>query len=422
MEKGQEMKRKKCKRIEKKLTVRIVVVFLFTGSLAAAIYLADHRGYLPRDQNGNQVLTRNNQGEGERQEELDVTVGDIRERLTVEVQEQEYTPKQREKIFRLAKDNLETWILGDNKSLDEVHKDLRLIPEIPEYGIRISWELDRYDVMNQQGELQTEYLTDDGTLVKLTALLQYKEEKEQVEFYAKVYPPVLSKKERILKELDAEMGRLDEETKEQEHYILPSVVDGKFVQWKYRKGDRTAGILLLGIVLVFFLYVSEREKEKKQKEKRALQLMLDYPQIINQFTLYLGAGMTVRKAWGRIAEDYEERKSEKGRRDAYEEMLYTLHEIQSGISEGECYERFGERCVLSIYKKFGTMLSQNMKKGTKGLAVLLKQEADRAFEERKNLAKRLGEEAGTKMLIPLFLMLLVVLVMIVVPAFFSIQL
>ena len=63
-----------------------------------------------------------------------------------------------------------------------------------------------------------------------------------------------------------------------------------------------------------------------------------------------------------------------------------------------------------------------MKKGTKGLAVLLKQEADRAFEERKNLAKRLGEEAGTKMLIPLFLMLLVVLVMIVVPAFFSIQL
>ena len=77
------MKRKKCKRIEKKLTVRIVVVFLFTGSLAAAIYLADHRGYLPRDQNGNQVLTRNNQGEGERQEELDVTVGDIRERLTI---------------------------------------------------------------------------------------------------------------------------------------------------------------------------------------------------------------------------------------------------------------------------------------------------------------------------------------------------
>ena len=64
------------------------------------------------------------------------------------------------------------------------------------------------------------------------------------------------------------------------------------------------------------------------------------------------------------------------------------------------------------------MLSQNLKKGTKGLTSLLNQESDHAFEDRKNFAKQLGEEAGTKMLIPMFLMLAVVLVMIVVPAFF----
>ena len=43
------------------------------------------------------------------------------------------------------------------------------------------------------------------------------------------------------------------------------------------------------------------------------------------------------------------------------------------------------------------------------------------FEERKDFAKKLGEEAGTKMLAPMFLMLGVVLVIIVVPAFFSVQ-
>jgi len=42
-----------------------------------------------------------------------------------------------------------------------------------------------------------------------------------------------------------------------------------------------------------------------------------------------------------------------------------------------------------------------------------------AFELRKNLAKKLGEEAGTKLLLPLFMMLGVVMVMIVVPAFLS---
>ena len=73
------------------------------------------------------------------------------------------------------------------------------------------------------------------------------------------------------------------------------------------------------------------------------------------------------------------------------------------------------------YRKFGTLLSQNLKKGSRGISELLKQEAFQAFEERKDFAKKLGEEAGTKMLAPMFLMLGVVLVIIVVPAFFSVQ-
>ena len=42
-----------------------------------------------------------------------------------------------------------------------------------------------------------------------------------------------------------------------------------------------------------------------------------------------------------------------------------------------------------------------------------------AFEQRKNQARRLGEEASTKLLLPLFMMLLIVMVMITVPAFLA---
>lgn len=118
---------------------------------------------------------------------------------------------------------------------------------------------------------------------------------------------------------------------------------------------------------------------------------------------------------------YEAEEKEKRRKEVYEEMTYTMHEFQSGASESECYERFGERCGLTQYRKFGTLLSQNLKKGSKGIAELLKQEAFLAFEERKEFAKKIGEEAETKMLVPMFLMLGVVLVIIVVPAFFSVQ-
>ena len=38
------------------------------------------------------------------------------------------------------------------------------------------------------------------------------------------------------------------------------------------------------------------------------------------------------------------------------------------------------------------------------------------MEQRKNLAKRLGEEAGTKLLLPMMLMLSIIMVLIIVPA------
>ena len=79
------------------------------------------------------------------------------------------------------------------------------------------------------------------------------------------------------------------------------------------------------------------------------------------------------------------------------------------------------RCGLASYRKFGSMLSQNLRKGTKGMADLLKKEAADAFEDRKNRARKLGEEAGTKLLGPMFMMLAVVIVIIVIPAFFTIQ-
>jgi hypothetical protein len=48
-------------------------------------------------------------------------------------------------------------------------------------------------------------------------------------------------------------------------------------------------------------------------------------------------------------------------------------------------------------------------------------EAIQAFESRKNTAKRMGEEAGTKLLMPMFGMLAVVFIMVMVPAFLSMQ-
>ena len=69
--------------------------------------------------------------------------------------------------------------------------------------------------------------------------------------------------------------------------------------------------------------------------------------------------------------------------------------------------------------KFGALLEQNLKQGTTKLAIRLKEESESAFEERKNLARKLGEEAETKLMLPMFLMLFVVLAAVMTPAFLS---
>ena len=138
-------------------------------------------------------------------------------------------------------------------------------------------------------------------------------------------------------------------------------------------------------------------------------------------TLLLGAGMTIRKAWNKIVKDYiRERDADSHKeRIAYEEMYETECYIESGMSELEAYEEFGRRCDCREYMKFASLLAQNLKKGSKDLTRLLENESEDAFEQRKNLARKKGEEASTKLLIPMIMMLCCVMAIVMVPALMS---
>ena len=148
---------------------------------------------------------------------------------------------------------------------------------------------------------------------------------------------------------------------------------------------------------------------------------MDYPEIISSFAMLLGTGMTVKNTWNKIVQTYEEEKKSGKNRFAYEEMCLTSREMQSGISEQEAYERFGKRCKWSSYTKFSMLLSQNLRKGSKGLSELLKMESVQAMEMRKQQAKKRGEEVSTKLLLPMTLMFVVVLAIVMIPAFLSMK-
>lgn len=387
----------------------------------AGVFLWDNLRQIDTNETGQKILQRNPHGQGDSSAQLRASIGENEEEFSVTVSEQEYTEEELDAVFQEASEDLEKLILGENESLDEVRDDLELISEIPETGISVSWEIDNYEVMDLQGNLISENLTDDGTLVKLSASLLYGERQAVHEFYAKVYPTMISRAERQMSDLKEEIARADEETTSEDHLVLPDQINGERVEWSYTADTRAFAILILGAGTAAMICVSKDQSGKEEEKRRIRQMKTDYPQIINKFNLYIGAGMTIRRAWSCIADDYEKKRERYGKRVAYEEMIYTLHEIQGGAPEGECYEKYGNRCGISRYRKFGTMLSQNLRKGSRGITDLLEREEEEAFEDRKNMAKKLGEEAGTKLMIPMFIMLAVVFVIVTVPAFFSIQ-
>lgn len=401
--------------------VRMGIVFLSAAAAALLVFAVDYNQVPEKNKDGRSILERGEPGSGKKDVELEVRISGKKEPLTVSVGEQLYGRDKLPEIFKEAGERLEKLVLGENTSLDEVRHNLNLTERIPDTGIDVSWELGDYEVMNLMGELNEDKLSEEGTLVELRALLSYEGEEAVHTFYAKVLPPVTSAEEKQMKELAQQIQKEESASKDKAYLTLPDKLNGKKLSWKYAGDSRAIGLFVLGIAAAGAVYALEKQKKKQEQEERNRQLTADYPQLISQFTLFLAAGMTARKAWFQIAREYERLKVQKGTRAAYEEMVYAMHEIQGGISEGECYERFGGRCGLPAYRKLGAMLSQNLRKGTKGLTELLKKEAAEAFEDRKNQARKLGEEAGTKLLGPMFMMLAVVLLIIVVPAFLTVQ-
>lgn len=400
----------------------IIVIVIFGAGVV--LLISDYRESVSEISGG---ITRNSYGKGTRTEMLQVRIAGEKEASEVEVavSEKAYSAQEMQEVFRRVTEKMDQWILGSNKSLEYVDSDMHLITEVPGEPIDVMWELSRYDVMNVYGELNEEKLVTEGTLVTLHAVLTYREDRSRQALYecsVMVYPKMRTEAEKVKKELSDAIREKDEKTQTEEKLILPDEVDGKKVQFYRVMEKRGFVLLIMAVIMTVLLYALERQNRWKEDAKRRRQMELDYPEIISKLTLLLGAGMTVKRAWKKIAEDYGKGKDRRGIRYAYEEMVYTCHEMDSGIMESESYERFGRRCGTQEYLKLGALLSQNLRKGTKGLGDMMQMEAVQAFAERKARARRLGEEAGTKLLLPMFLMLFVVLIIVIIPAFLSIQL
>lgn len=363
----------------------------------------------------NGILKRRPAGQGEEVYQLLIDgLGEEETLVTVEVPEQKLSDGQLEEILPQAAELLCERIKGENESLGAVSHDLEFCTGLPEYGLSVSWESEDADVIGSTGMVNPERIPPEGRTVYLRAELSSGAAKEAIEIPVTVVPEETTASERFLLLVRSLLEREPEKPEVQ----LPGEFEGKELSYREKREAGNEILILLGVLAAVCLSQKEKSEAGRQKKKREDSLLLDYPEMLSRFIVLTGAGYPMKQAFKRLAEDSAKMKQQ-GYHPLYEEIRIALNQMETGTPEMKAYGDFGRRCGLRCYMRFASLITSSLQTGGRNTRKLLEEEMEEAFKQRKDLARRRGEEASTRLLLPMFLILGTVMIMVVAPAFLT---
>ncbi|MBO4324222.1 MAG: type II secretion system F family protein [Lachnospiraceae bacterium] len=337
--------------------------------------------------------------------------------MDLSVRERTLTESEIRTAWESAKQTLPDEILGKNPSLDEVSTRLNLPKKLPGTNADLVWMSSDYRIVDHEGKVYPANVPSEGHVVTVTARLKYGTVTEFFDI------PIRVVKENgvtdIGEMLQEQLAKSDADQIYETTMELPTDMGESPIEF-YKKKSRTPWLFAcLLIVLLIGISAKWVSEEKQMRKEREDQLLRDYPDLVSKITLLMQAGLTLRSAWDRITEDYISSRKNDTTRYVYEEMRNTRNRLNAGVPEETAYEEFGRNCGNIRYLRLSSVLVQNLKKGTGGLVPLLRKEAAEAFADRRERVKQSGEEAGTKLLVPMAGILVLILAIIMIPAFMS---
>ena len=339
----------------------------------------------------------------------------------LKLKEEQPSDKQANELFTQAKNEIDDSFCEKGQSVEQVRGHINMKEAYAQGAVEAEWTLSDYDLVDIDGDVNQDAFeeTDDeqGKLISASVELSCGEHRQLYDFSFVVFPDELDGGERLIKginrHIDSEMSKTG--TKK---LTLPDEVDGVKLSWSQEKSNMAAKIAMLEVVVIVLLVLEKKEKKKTAQKEKNIQLQLEYPEIVSKMAVLMGSGMTVEQAWNRITARYldERKNNDKNIMPAYEEMLVTEREISDGVTGRKAYADFAERVKLPCYQKLVRIILQSIHKGSKGVCEMLEKESEDAFDERRLLALKLGEEAGTKMLMPMMIMMAIVIAIVIAPA------
>lgn len=315
------------------------------------------------------------------------------------------------------------------KAIETIEKDFQNIEEtVPlqssyEGGVvEARWSFDPFGVIDADGNIREEAISSEGEMMQAQVTLHCGEYEKIFCFPFQLFPKEPTTEETYL-ELLEEYLQMQKDIEGIGWIELPTQLGESTVQWSEKREYITPQIFILELVTAILIWVASKRKGMQDEQKKIAQQEREYPDIVNQLSLLLGAGMTTRQAWNRVAAQYTfKRKNGMTEENVvYEAVCRLNRRFLEGETERNVYQQFSQEVSASCYHKLLRILLGSSEKGTQGICVRLEEESRVAYEQRIAQAKKQGEEASTKMLLPLMLMLIIVMGIVMLPALIEFQ-
>ena len=215
----------------KKLVTYVILTVIFTSALAD--YYCISYMFLPSSQISS--IKRPAIGEGNSSISINIDSELYTGAIDLEIKDKELSFDEANKLFAKYRKELDSYVLGDNKSFLKVTTPLNLPSSIGTENINISWYISDTDIMDYTGQLITENLTEDGCPLELVATLTYGNNSADICYSVIAYKTPLTPKEDLSLKLDDIINSDDNRIKDS--LSLPTEIDGVPVKFYKNKSE-----------------------------------------------------------------------------------------------------------------------------------------------------------------------------------------
>ena len=171
-------------------------------------------------------------------------------------------------------------------------------------------------------------------------------------------------------------------------------------------------VLFIVPVLAVLMVYHRINRLKEKSDKRQKELKDEYYSFVSRLSLMLGSGASIKDSMRLAAH---------GNSKLTEEVNFCINQINSGVSESAAYSDMAKRVSIPEYTRLAALISQNIEHGNSRILMLMDQEVKNAMNIKREHLRRSGEIASEKLLLPTALLLIIVIGLIMIPAFYGLN-